>query len=310
MANIANNVTETVGRTPLVRINRMAEEGATVLAKLEYFNPGSSVKDRIGVAIVDAAEKSGELTPCGTIVEATSGNTGIALAMVGAARGYKVVIAMPSSMSDERKKLMRAFGAELVLTDPKAGMAGAVEAAKKIVAERPRSILASQFSNPANVQMHEETTGPEIWADTDGNVDVVVAGVGTGGTISGVARALKKQNPNLKAIAGEPAESPLLTEGTAGPHGIQGIGANFVPDNLDRSVVDEVVTVKTEDALKTARRAASEEGLFVGISAGAALWAALEVAKRPEFAGKTIVTVLPDTGERYLSTPLWADIKK
>lgn len=310
MANIANNVTETVGRTPLVRINRMAEEGATVLAKLEYFNPGSSVKDRIGVAIVDAAEKSGELTPCGTIVEATSGNTGIALAMVGAARGYKVVIAMPSSMSDERKKLMRAFGAELVLTDPKAGMAGAVEAAKKIVAERPRSILASQFSNPANVQMHEETTGPEIWADTDGNVDVVVAGVGTGGTISGVARALKKQNPNLKAIAVEPAESPLLTEGTAGPHGIQGIGANFVPDNLDRSVVDEVVTVKTEDALKTARRAASEEGLFVGISAGAALWAALEVAKRPEFAGKTIVTVLPDTGERYLSTPLWADIKK
>ena len=309
MANIANNVTETVGRTPLVRINRMAEEGATVLAKLEYFNPGSSVKDRIGVAIVDAAEKSGELTPCGTIVEATSGNTGIALAMVGAARGYKVVIAMPSSMSDERKKLMRAFGAELVLTDPKAGMAGAVEAAKKIVAERPGSILASQFSNPANVQMHEETTGPEIWADTDGNVDVVVAGVGTGGTISGVTRALKK-NPNLKAIAVEPAESPLLTEGTAGPHGIQGIGANFVPDNLDRSVVDEVVTVKTEDALKTARRAASEEGLFVGISAGAALWAALEVAKRPEFAGKTIVTVLPDTGERYLSTPLWADIKK
>ncbi|EPD30715.1 cysteine synthase A [Gleimia europaea] len=310
MANIANNVTETVGRTPLVRINRMAGEGAKVLAKLEYFNPGSSVKDRIGVAIVDAAEKSGELTPCGTIVEATSGNTGIALAMVGAARGYKVVIAMPSSMSEERKKLMRAFGAELVLTDPKDGMAGAVEAAKKIVAQRPGSILASQFSNPANVKMHEETTGPEIWADTDGNVDVVVAGVGTGGTISGVTRALKKLNPNLKAIAVEPAESPLLTEGSAGPHGIQGIGANFVPDNLDRSVIDEVITVKTEDALKTARRAASEEGLFVGISAGAALWAALEVAKRPEFADKTIVTVLPDTGERYLSTALWADIKK
>lgn len=310
MAHIANNVTETIGRTPLVRINRMVGEGANVLAKLEFFNPASSVKDRIGAAIVDAAEASGELAPGGTIVEATSGNTGIALSMVGAARGYKVVIAMPSSMSEERKKLMRAFGAELVLTDPKAGMAGAVEAANKIVEERPGSILASQFSNPANVAAHEANTGPEIWADTDGNVDVVVAGVGTGGTISGIGRALKKLNTNLHVVAVEPAESPLLSGGEAGAHGIQGIGANFVPDNFDASVVDEVMEVKTEDALETARRVAREEGILTGISAGANLWAALKVAKRPEYAGKNVVVILPDTGERYLSTALWADLTK
>ncbi|MDO5034015.1 MAG: cysteine synthase A [Actinomycetaceae bacterium] len=308
MANIANNVTEVVGRTPLVRINNMACNGANVLAKLEYFNPASSVKDRVGVAIVDAAEASGELTPDGTIVEATSGNTGIALAMVGAARGYKVVIAMPASMSEERKKLMRAFGAELILTDPKAGMAGALEAANKIVAERPGSILASQFKNPANIKQHEETTGPEIWEDTDGQVDVVVAGVGTGGTISGIARALKKRNPNVWAVAVEPDESPLLSGGEAGPHGIQGIGANFVPGNFDESVIDEVLRVPTLDALAAARRAAREEGMLVGISAGANLWAALQLAKRPEFAGKTIVAIMPDTGERYLSTTLWDDL--
>ncbi len=305
MANIANDVTETIGRTPLVRINRITDDSATVLAKLEFFNPGSSVKDRIGLAIIDAAEASGELAPDGTIVEATSGNTGIALALVGAARGYKVVIAMPSSMSEERKQLMRALGAELVLTDPADGVKGAVAAAEQIVRERPGSILASQFDNPANIKKHEETTGPEIWEDTDGNVDVWVAGVGTGGTVSGVSRTLKKHNPNLYTVAVEPKESPLISEGVAGPHGIQGIGANFVPDNYDPDVVDEVMPVATSCALEMSRKAAREEGLLVGISAGANLWAAAQLAKRPEFAGKTIVTLLPDTGERYLSTPLW-----
>ncbi|MDO5048815.1 MAG: cysteine synthase A [Actinomycetaceae bacterium] len=308
MANIAHDVTETVGHTPLVRINRLSQGGATVLAKLEYFNPGSSVKDRIGLAIIDAAEASGELKPEGTIVEATSGNTGIGLALVGAARGYKVVITMPSSMSEERKKLLRALGAELVLTDPAQGVKGAVDAANKIVSERPGSILASQFSNPANIEKHEQTTGPEIWEDTDGNVDVFVAGVGTGGTVSGVARALKQCNPNVYTVAVEPKESPLITEGHAGPHGIQGIGANFVPDNYDADVIDEVMPVATSCALETARRAARQEGLLVGISAGANLWAAIQLAKRAEFAGKTIVTLLPDTGERYLSTPLWAEL--
>lgn len=306
MANIAANVTELIGRTPLVRINRLASPDATVLAKLEFTNPANSVKDRVGLAIIDDYEASGKLKPGGTIVEATSGNTGVALAMVGAARGYNVVIAMPSSMSEERKKLMKAFGAELILTDPAKGMAGAVEAAEKIVEERPGAILASQFDNPANMAKHEATTGPEIWEDTDGNVDVFVAGVGTGGTVSGVARALKKHNPDLYVVALEPQESPLISDGDAGPHGIQGIGANFIPDNYDAEVIDEVMTVPTDAAIDFARRAAREEGLLVGISSGANLWGAAELSKRPEFAGKTIVTLAPDTGERYLSTPLFS----
>ncbi|EEH63600.1 cysteine synthase A [Gleimia coleocanis DSM 15436] len=305
MANIANNITETIGHTPLVRINRVTSQQATVLAKVESFNPASSVKDRIAVAIVDAAEASGLLPAGGTLVEATSGNTGVALAMVGAARGYKVVISMPSSMSVERRLLMRAFGAELILTDPKLGMAGAVAAAEELVASREGAVLASQFKNPANPATHVANTGEEIWNDTDGQVDILVAGVGTGGTISGTAATLKAKNPSLQVVALEPADSPLLTEGTAGPHGIQGIGANFVPDNLNREILDEIIPVPTDGAMEFARRAAAEEGLLVGISAGAALWGANQVASRPENEGKTIVVILPDTGERYLSTALW-----
>lgn len=308
MTTIYSDITRTVGNTPLVRINRITGNKATVLAKVESFNPVSSVKDRVAVSIVDAAEASGELSADGTIIEATSGNTGVALAMAGAARGYKVVIAMPSSMSVERRALMKALGAELVLTDPQEGMAGAVSAAEDILKSRPGSVLASQFSNAANPLAHYRGTGEEIWAETSGNLDVFVAGVGTGGTISGVGKLLKEKNPNIRIVALEPADSPVLTQGKAGPHGIQGIGANFVPDNYDSSVVDDVVTVKTEDALRFARRAAAEEGLLVGISAGAALWGACQLANKPDLAGKTIVTVLPDTGERYLSTPLWADI--
>ncbi len=308
MLSILPDITHSVGNTPLVTINRIAGSRARVLAKVEAFNPASSVKDRVAVAIVDAAEKAGALSAGGTIVEATSGNTGVALAMVGAARGYHVVIAMPSSMSRERRALMRAFGAELVLTHPTEGMAGAVRAAETIVAERPGSILASQFSNPANPGTHMANTAVEIWEATGGTVDVLVAGVGTGGTISGVSRVLKERNPNLRVIAVEPAESAILSGDTPGPHGIQGIGANFVPDNLDRSVLDEVLTVTTDEAMTFARRAAAEEGLLVGISSGAALAATASVAGRDEFAGKTIVTVLPDTGERYLSTPLWQSL--
>lgn len=309
MATVANNVTELIGRTPLVRLNRLTSPEATVLAKVEAFNPASSVKDRIAASIIDAAEASGELTPGGTIIEATSGNTGVALAMVGAARGYKVVITMPSSMSVERRILMRAFGAELILTDPKDGIKGSVAKAEEIRDERPGSIIASQFTNPANPAVHRRTTAEEILADTDGNVDIFIAGVGTGGTVSGVGAILKERVPGVQIIAAQPEESPLLTGGSPAPHGIQGMGPNFVAQTYDASVVDEVLNVNTATAMAYARRAAAEEGLLVGISSGAALAIAAEVSARPENAGKTIVVVLPDTGERYLSTPLFEDLR-
>lgn len=309
MSNIASNVAELIGNTPLVRINKLAGEGVDVVAKVEAFNPASSVKDRIAASIIDAAEESGALKPGGTIIEATSGNTGIALSMVGAARGYKVVIVMPASMSVERRILVRAFGAELVLTDPKGGVSAAVAEAERIRDERPGSIIASQFANPANPAIHVATTGEEIWEDTDGEIDVFVAGVGTGGTISGVAKTLKAKNPNIKVIAIQPAESPLLTGGSAGPHAIQGLMPNFVPDNYDAEIVDEIISVESAEALKFARLAAAEEGLLVGISSGAALAGTTAVAARPEFAGKKIVTLLPDTGERYLSTALFEEYK-
>ncbi|HLT67575.1 MAG TPA: cysteine synthase A [Microbacterium sp.] len=306
MAGIHNDISSTFGKTPLVRLNRVTDGAeANVFAKLEFFNPGSSVKDRIGVAIVDAAEETGALTAGGTIVEGTSGNTGIALALVGAARGYKVVLTMPSSMSNERKVLLRAFGAELVLTDPAKGMNGAVEEAKRIVAETPGAVLASQFANAANVKIHRATTAEEILADTDGDVDIFVAGIGTGGTISGVGQVLKERVPGVQVIAVEPADSPLLTEGKAGPHKIQGLGANFIPEILDREVYDEVIDVQLDDSVATARDLAAKEGILAGISSGAAVWAAVQVAKRPENAGKNIVVVVPDTGERYVSTVLW-----
>ena len=298
------DVTALIGRTPLVRINKLAGAGANVFAKLEFYNPASSVKDRIGVAIVEAAEASGELKPGGTIVEATSGNTGIALAMVGAAKGYTVVLAMPETMSKERRALLRAFGAELVLTPGPLGMKGAVAKAEEIAAERG-GILARQFANPANVDVHRRTTAEEIWNDTEGTVDIVVAGIGTGGTMSGVGQVLKARKPEVRIIAVEPAESPILSGGQPGPHKIQGLGANFVPDILDRSVIDEIVTRNIDQALDFARRAAKEEGLFTGISAGAALSAAAEVAARPENSGKNIVVIVPDSGDRYLSTVLF-----
>lgn len=309
MSNIASNVAELIGNTPLVRINKLAGKGVDVVAKVEAFNPASSVKDRIAASIIDAAEESGALKPGGTIIEATSGNTGIALSMVGAARGYKVVIVMPASMSIERRIIVRAFGAELVLTDPKGGVSAAVAEAECIRDERPGSIIASQFTNPANPAIHVATTGEEIWEDTDGEIDVFVAGVGTGGTISGVAKTLKAKNPNIKVIAIQPAESPLLTGGSAGPHAIQGLMPNFVPDNYDAEIIDEVISIESAEALKFARLAAAEEGLLVGISSGAALAGATAVAARPEFAGKKIVTLLPDTGERYLSTALFEEYK-
>jgi cysteine synthase A len=301
---IYSNVTELVGHTPLVRLNRVAGQDATVLAKLEFYNPANSVKDRIGVAIVDAAERSGALQPGGTIVEATSGNTGIALAMVGAARGYHVVLTMPETMSKERRAVLRAFGAELVLTPGADGMRGAVAKAEEIGTQQG-AVLAHQFENPANPQIHYNTTGPEIWADTDGRVDVLVAGIGTGGTISGAGRFLKEHNPAIKVVGVEPAESPLLTEGKAGSHKIQGIGANFVPQTYDASVVDEVLQVSSADAIATARALATQEGLLAGISSGAAVRAAGVLAARAENRGRTIVAVVPDWGERYLSTPLF-----
>ena len=306
---IYDDVTALVGRTPLVRINRLFPDAqATVAAKLEFYNPANSVKDRIGVAIVDAAEASGELPPGGTIVEATSGNTGIALAMVGAARGYRVVLTMPESMSKERRALLRAFGAELILTDPAKGMKGAVDRAEEIVAERPGAVLARQFANAANPEIHRRTTAEEIWRDTDGQVDIVVGGVGTGGTLTGIGEALKPRKPGLRIVAVEPAESPMITEGRRGPHPIQGIGAGFIPDVLRLDILDETITVNGSDALQMARRLAREEGILVGISSGAAAWAAVQVAKRPENAGRMIVVILPDTGERYLSTQLFQDL--
>lgn len=306
MARIYDDATKLIGNTPLVKLNRLTEGlEATVLAKLEFYNPANSVKDRIGVSIIDAAEASGELKEGGTIVEGTSGNTGIALAWVGAARGYKVVLAMPETMSKERRALLRAYGAELVLTPGAEGMKGAVAAAEKIAQERPGAILARQFANEANPKIHRETTAEEIWADTDGNVDILVAGIGTGGTITGVGQVLKERNPDIKIVAVEPEESPILNGGAPGPHKIQGIGANFVPEILDTKVYDEVIDVNLATAIDAARRSAKEEGLLVGTSSGAALSAALQVAKRPENAGKTIVVIVPDFGERYLSTPLF-----
>ncbi|WP_123816562.1 cysteine synthase A [Myceligenerans xiligouense] len=306
MARIYDDATKLIGNTPLVKLNRLTEGlEATVLAKLEFYNPASSVKDRIGVSIIDAAEASGELKEGGTIVEGTSGNTGIALAWVGAARGYKVVLAMPETMSKERRALLRGYGAELVLTPGSEGMKGAVAAAEKIAAERPGAVLARQFANEANPKIHRETTAEEIWADTDGAVDVVVAGIGTGGTITGVGQVLKERKPDVRIVAVEPEESPILNGGDPGPHKIQGIGANFVPEILDTTVYDEVIDVNAATSVEFARRAAREEGLLVGISSGAALSAALEVAKRPENAGKTIVVIIPSFGERYLSTLLF-----
>ena len=305
MATIHPSIDSTIGNTPLVRLNRTMPEGVEVLAKMEYFNPAGSVKDRIARQIIEAAQASGELKPGGTIVEGTSGNTGIALAMVGAAKGYKVVLFMPASMSKERRAILRAYGAELVLTDPPLGMKGAVAGAEEYVKSHPDSVLARQFDNAANVEAHVETTAEEIWNDTDGKVDIVVAGIGTGGTITGVGQVLKSRNPEIQIVAVEPVDSPLLTEGKAGPHIIQGIGANFVPSILDQSVISEVIDVEGDASLVASREAASEEGLLVGISSGAALVAAKEVASRPENAGKTIVVVLPDGGERYLSTKLY-----
>ncbi|MYM19888.1 cysteine synthase A [Brevibacterium sp. 5221] len=304
---IYDNVSELIGHTPLVKLGAASERtGAEVVAKLEYYNPANSVKDRIGVAMVDAAEASGELRPGGTIVEATSGNTGIALAMVGAARGYRVVLTMPESMSKERRALLRAFGAELVLTPKAEGMKGAVDKAEEIGGQ-DNAVLVRQFENPANPEIHRTTTAQEILADTDGRVDVFVAGIGTGGTLTGVGEVLKDKVPGVRIVAVEPAASPLLSEGTAGSHTIQGIGANFVPGVLNREVYDEVVAVDNEAANEAARRVAQEEGILVGISSGAALTAAEAVASRPENQGKRVVVVFPDFGERYLSTPLFAE---
>ncbi|MCD5347668.1 cysteine synthase A [Agromyces sp. H3Y2-19a] len=306
MAQIYDNITQAFGRTPLVRLNRLTEgAGATVLAKLEFYNPSASVKDRLGVGIVDAAEASGELKPGGTIVEGTSGNTGIALAAIGAARGYKVILAMPETMSKERKSLLKAYGAELVLTPGSEGMKGAVAKAEELAASTPGAILARQFENQANVEIHRRTTAEEVWDDTDGGVDIFVAGIGTGGTISGVGQVLKERKPEVQVVAVEPAESPILNGGQPGPHKIQGIGANFVPDVLDRTVYDEVLDVNIDQAVATARRLGQEEGILGGISSGATVYAALELAKRPENAGKTIVVIVASYGERYLSTVLY-----
>jgi len=303
---VYGNITEAFGNTPLVRLNRVTEgAGATVLAKLEFYNPSSSVKDRLAIAVVDAAEASGELKQGGTIVEATSGNTGIALAMVAAARGYKAILTMPETMSTERRMLLRAYGATLVLTPGPEGMTGAINKALEIAAEIPGAVLARQFENPANPEIHRKTTAEEIWRDTEGAVDVFVAGVGTGGTLTGTGQVLKERKPGLKVVGVEPLESPLLNGGEAGPHKIQGIGANFVPAILDREVYDEVLDVTSQQAVDMARRLGAEEGILGGISSGATAHAAVELANRPELAGSTIVVILASFGERYLSTVLY-----
>ena len=307
---IYRNITELVGRTPLLELanyDRRHGLDAVILAKLEAFNPAGSVKDRIALAMIDAAEASGRLTPDSVIIEPTSGNTGIGLAAVATSRGYRIIMTMPETMSVERRNLLKAYGAELVLTDGTKGMQGAIAKAEELAAELPNSFIPGQFVNQANPEAHFRTTGPEIWDDTDGRVDIFVAGVGTGGTVTGVGRYLKSRNPGVKVVAVEPSASPVLTEGTAGPHKIQGIGAGFVPETLDTSIYDEVITVTNEDAFATGKELARTEGVLAGISSGAALWAATQLAKRLENAGKTIVVLLPDTGDRYLSTPLFAD---
>lgn len=306
---IANDVTALIGNTPLVRLNRLTDGvKATVVAKLEYFNPSHSVKDRIGVAMIDAAEKAGLIKPDTVIVEPTSGNTGIALAFVCAARGYKLVLTMPETMSKERRALLRAYGAELILTPGPDGMGGAIKKAEELAAAHPNYFMPQQFKNPANPEIHRNTTAEELWRDTDGQIDMVVAGVGTGGTITGIAEVLKARKPGFKAIAVEPDASAVLSGSPKGPHPIQGIGAGFIPDVLNTGIIDEVIRVKNDDAFATAQRAAKEEGLLVGISSGAALWAAREVAQRPENTGKLIAVIIPSFGERYLSTALFAGL--
>ena len=306
---IANDVTELIGRTPLVRLNRLAKgSAAQVLVKLEYCNPAHSVKDRIGLAMIEAAESAGQIRPDTIILEPTSGNTGIALAMVCAARGYRCTLVMPDTMSRERRLLLRAYGAELILTPGAEGMLGAIRRAEALAASDPRYLMPQQFNNPANPDVHRRTTAEEIWSDTDGGVDILVAGVGTGGTITGVGEVLKERKPGFRCVAVEPAASPVLATGVKGPHPIQGIGAGFVPAVLNTKIYDEIIGVGNDDAFETARQAASQEGLLVGISSGAALWAALQVARRPESAGKMIVTIIPSFGERYLSTALYANL--
>jgi cysteine synthase len=305
MGRIYGDITQTVGNTPLVRLNKMTRESvAQVVAKLESFNPLSSVKDRIGVSMIEAAEKAGGLSKDTAIIEPTSGNTGIALAFVCAAKGYRLILTMPETMSVERRTLLRMLGAELILTPGTEGMPGAIRKAEELVRQTPNSFMPQQFKNPANPEVHRKTTAEEIWRDTDGEVDIFVGGVGTGGTITGVAEVIKQRKPAFKAIAVEPKASPVLSGGKPGPHKIQGIGAGFVPDVLNTKIIDEIIQVANEDAIATSQRLAKEEGILCGISSGAALWAALEVSRRPENRGKLIVVVLPDTGERYLSTPL------
>ena len=308
MPRIANNLTDLIGKTPLLSLGKYGEArklGATIIAKLEYYNPAGSVKDRIAWAMIHDAEQSGKLKPGDVIIEPTSGNTGIGLASVAAARGYRVILTMPETMSIERRKLLAAYGAELVLTEGARGMRGAIARAEELAAETPGAFMPTQFDNPANPKIHRETTGPEIWEDTGGKIDIFVSGIGTGGTITGAGEFLKEKNPNLKIVAVEPADSPVLSEGRSGPHKIQGIGAGFVPLVLNTAIYDEIITVQNDDAFSTSREIARTEGLLVGISSGAAAWAATEIALRPENNGKTIVVVLPDTGERYLSTPLF-----
>lgn len=307
---IYKSALDLVGNTPLLEVTHFEKDNnleATVLVKLEYFNPAGSVKDRIAKAIIEDAEKTGKLKPDSVIIEPTSGNTGIGLASVAAAKGYRLIITMPETMSVERRNLMKAYGAELVLTDGAKGMKGAIAKANELAEEIPNSFIAGQFTNPVNPATHKATTGPEIWNDTEGKVDIFIAGVGTGGTLSGVGEYLKSKNPDVKIVAVEPATSPVLSKGTAGPHKIQGIGAGFVPDTLNTKIYDEIITVENEDAFATGKAFPKQEGVLVGISSGAALWAAKELAKKPENKGKTIVALLPDTGDRYLSTPLFSE---